>query len=147
AHVVAGSDRRGGASFSDGRELGFELVGADPLSDLALLRAESGDLVPAELGDAERLRVGQLVVAIGNPHGFGSSVTAGVVSALGDGPAARAGVRIGDLIVALGGVPVEDVSTLQRLMVSELIDAQTTISIARTETLLELPLVAEELAA
>jgi len=83
AHVVAGPGRRGRAAFTDGRELAFQIVGQDPLSDLALLRAESGGLRPAELGDAGRLRVGQLVVAIGNPHGFAGSVTAGVVSALG----------------------------------------------------------------
>ena len=83
AHVVNGSTRRGRASFVDGRELRFEVVGADPHADLAVLRAEADDLVPAELGDAERLRVGQLVVAIGNPNGFAGSVTAGVVSALG----------------------------------------------------------------
>jgi len=71
------------ASFVDGRELDAEVVGTDPLSDLAVLRARDGGLDPAELGDAEALRVGQLVVAIGNPHGFGSSITAGVVSALG----------------------------------------------------------------
>jgi serine protease Do len=83
AHVVAGGRGRGRASFVDGRELDFSVVGADPLSDLAVLRAEARDLVAAELGDAERLRVGQLVVAIGNPNGFAGSVTAGVVSALG----------------------------------------------------------------
>jgi S1-C subfamily serine protease len=82
AHVVEGS-RRGVASFSDGREVKVSLVGADPLSDLAVLRAEQGDFAAAALGDATGLRVGQLVVAIGNPQGFASSVTAGVVSGLG----------------------------------------------------------------
>src|SRR5512132_4344098 len=83
AHVVARSDGRGRASFVDGRELPFDVVGSDPHSDLAVLRADADDVTPAELGDAERLRVGQLVVAIGNPNGFAGSVTAGVVSALG----------------------------------------------------------------
>jgi S1-C subfamily serine protease len=83
AHVVAGSDEPARASFVDGRELEMKVVGTDPLSDLAVLRADDGGLVPAELGDAEGLRVGQLVVAIGNPNGFAHSVTAGVVSALG----------------------------------------------------------------
>ena len=82
AHVVEGSTG-GGASLVDGRDLRFTVVGRDPLSDLAVLRADASDLTPAELGDAERLRVGQLVVAIGNPMGFSGSVTAGVVSALG----------------------------------------------------------------
>ncbi len=82
AHVVARS-AGGRATFVDGRELRFEVVGADPHSDLAVLRADTQDLVAAELGDAEGLRVGQLVVAIGNPNGFASSVTAGVVSGLG----------------------------------------------------------------
>jgi serine protease Do len=89
AHVVGRSDIRGRATFGDGREERFEVVGRDPLSDLALLRSDGGDLVPAELGDAEQLRVGQLVVAIGNPNGLGGSVTAGVVSALGRSLPAR----------------------------------------------------------
>jgi S1-C subfamily serine protease len=256
AHVVARSDGRGRATFSDGGEVEFDVIGADPLSDLAVLRASGAGVVPAELGDAERLRVGQLVVAVGNPHGFAGSVTAGVVSALGrslptragsaariienviqtdaalnpgnsggaladargrvvgvntavagvglglavpingatrrivaalmsegrfrraylgvalgprplpprlarrldrascvevvevveDGPAALAGIRPGDLVVALDGQAVEDVSALQRLMVSELIDAQVTLTVARGDTLLELPVVARELA-
>ena len=83
AHVVDRSDGAVRASFVDGREVEAKLVGTDPLSDLAVLRVENSDLAPAELGDAESLRVGQLVVAIGNPNGFASSVTAGVVSALG----------------------------------------------------------------
>jgi serine protease Do len=82
AHVVQRS-RKVRASFTDGRELAAEIVGSDPLSDLAVLRTEDAALHAADLGDAEKLRVGQLVVAIGNPHGFGGSVTAGVVSALG----------------------------------------------------------------
>jgi S1-C subfamily serine protease len=96
AHVVGGGRGRGRgrASFVDGRELDFSVVGADPLSDLAVLRAQAGDLVPAELGDAEHLRVGQLVVAIGNPHGFGGSVTAGVVSALGRSLPTRSGANV-----------------------------------------------------
>ena len=89
AHVVGRSDIRGRATFGDGREERFEVVGRDPLSDLALLRSEGEGLAPAELGDAEQLRVGQLVVAIGNPHGLGGSVTAGVVSALGRSLPAR----------------------------------------------------------
>jgi S1-C subfamily serine protease len=256
AHVVAGSEGRGRASFSDGREHEFEVVGADPLSDLAVLRVGDGTLVPAELGDAETLRVGQLVVAIGNPNGFAGSVTAGVVSALGrslptsaagsarliedviqtdaalnpgnsggalanargavvgintavagvglglavpinsatrriiaalmtggrvrraylgaglaarplpprlartlgrrdcveivqlvpGGPAERAGLEAGDLIVALGETPVEDVPGLQRLMVGELIDTPVTVTVGRRDRLLELPLVPVELA-
>ena len=91
AHVVAGPRRSGRAAFVDGREIGFRVVGSDALSDLAVLRAEADDLTPAVLGDASGLRVGQLVVAIGNPHGFAGSVTAGVVSALGRSLPARSG--------------------------------------------------------
>jgi serine protease Do len=91
AHVVAGTGTRVRASFVDGSDLHATVIGADPLSDLAVLRAESARLDPAELGDAATLRVGQLVVAIGNPHGYAGSVTAGVVSALGRSLPARAG--------------------------------------------------------
>ena len=250
AHVIERTDGTGEASFVDGRELAFEVVGADPLSDLAVLRLETRDAPPAELGDAERLRVGQLVVAIGNPHGFAGSVTAGVVSALGrslpvrtrrqfrvvenviqtdaalnpgnsggaladgdgcvigintavagvglglavpidettrrivgalmsegrfrrayigiaggsrplpprlatrlgrgtaveivevaeDSPAAAAGLRPEDMIVALDGVPVEGVDDLQRLMVGELIGSTATATVIRRGEELAVPL-------
>jgi len=79
---VEGSTR-GGASYVDGWETGFDVIGRDPLSDLAVLKTSDGEAPAAELGDASRLVVGQLVVAVGNPLGFSGSVTAGVVSALG----------------------------------------------------------------
>ncbi|MFL5929750.1 MAG: S1C family serine protease [Gaiellaceae bacterium] len=256
AHVVARS-RSGRASLADGSDLSFEVVGADPLSDLAVLRADGDSLVAAELGDAETLRVGQLVVAIGNPNGFAGSVTAGVVSALGrslptrsganvrvvdnviqtdaalnpgnsggaladgrgcvvgvntavagvglglavpindatrrivaalmaegrfrraylgiggqerplppriakevgrargvevsevvaDAPAAAAGLRPGDVIVAVDGSAVEGMSELQRVMVSERIGSPVRFTVARHERLLEIDVVPRELAA
>jgi S1-C subfamily serine protease len=82
AHVVAGGSGLS-ATFSDGRELSAEVVGSDALSDLAVVRVDARDLAPAQLGDADDLRVGQLVVAIGSPMGLAGTVTAGVVSALG----------------------------------------------------------------
>jgi S1-C subfamily serine protease len=90
AHVVEGA-RGGVAAFLDGRELEFTVVGSDRLSDLAVVRVTAHDLVPATLGDADRLRVGQLVVAVGTPLGYGGSVTAGVVSALGRSMVTRSG--------------------------------------------------------
>lgn len=257
AHVVAGSADTGRASLSDGRDVEFALVGADPLSDLAVLRLAAGSFAPAKLGDAERLRVGQLVVAIGNPNGFAGSVTAGVVSALGrslptrsgtnvrlvdnviqtdaalnpgnsggaladgrgrvvgintavagiglglavpintatrqiiaalmhegrfrraylgvggqqrplpprlarelerngcvevvqvvdDAPAARAGVRPGDLIVAVDDQPVETMTELQRLLIGERIGASVTFTVARHERVFDVVVVPRELAA
>ena len=82
AHVVA----QGGsasASFLDGTEYDVDVVGADPLSDLAVARAKGATVEPVRIGNAEHLRVGQLVVAVGNPLGFSGSVTSGVVSGLG----------------------------------------------------------------
>ena len=82
AHVVA--DAAGGtASLPDGREWSFEVVGRDALSDLAVVRIPATSLPAVALGDAEQLRVGQLVVAVGSPLGFTASVTAGIVSGLG----------------------------------------------------------------
>jgi serine protease Do len=257
AHVVAGTAGAGRASFSDGRDVEFAVVGADQLSDLAVLRLADGAFAAAELGDAEPLRVGQLVVAIGNPNGFAGSVTAGVVSALGrslptrsganvrvvdnviqtdaalnpgnsggaladgrgrvvgintavagvglglavpintatrqivaalmtegrfrraylgiggqqrplpprlarelgrtgcievgevveDAPAARAGVRPGDLIVAVDAHPVETMAELQRLLVGERIGEPVTFTVARHERVLEIAVVPLELAA
>jgi len=100
AHVVQGSNR-GTAAFTTGDEAPFEVVGADRLSDLAVVRAAGNGYQPATLGDAGRLRVGQLVIAIGNPLGFEGSVSAGVVSALGRSLMASAGPGarlLGDVI-------------------------------------------------
>jgi S1-C subfamily serine protease len=82
AHVV-GRAQGGTALFSDGTTASFTVVGADPLSDLAVVRANGPTPPPAELGEADQLAVGQLVVAVGSPLGLAGSVTAGVVSALG----------------------------------------------------------------
>ena len=258
AHVVEGTTGTGQASFADGSDVEFAVIGADLLSDLAVLRLGGGGaFTAAELGDAEQLRVGQLVVAIGNPHGFAGSVTAGVVSALGrslptrsgatvrvvdnviqtdaalnpgnsggaladgrgrvvgintavagvglglavpinaatrqiigalmnegrfrraylgiagqqrplpprlarelgrtgcvevgevvdDAPAARAGLRPGDLIVAVDGQPVETMGELQRLLVGERIGASVTFTVGRHERILDVVVVPHELAA
>lgn len=97
AHVVHGSDE-GTASFSDGRTFDFDVVGRDALSDLAVIRARASELTPATLGDSGKLRVGQLVVAVGNPLGYSGSVTAGVVSALGRSFATHRGRLVEDVI-------------------------------------------------
>src|ERR1700704_2268758 len=82
AHVVAQAGTAS-ASFIDGTEYDLDVVGADPLSDLAVARARAATLEPIPIGNADQLRVGQLVVAVGNPMGFSGSVTSGVVSGLG----------------------------------------------------------------
>jgi S1-C subfamily serine protease len=100
AHVVGGHSS-GTATFADGTATPFHVIGADPLSDLAVVRADGPTPPPAKLGNASDLRVGQLVVAVGNPLGLAGSVTAGVVSALGRSLPTRSGgmLRIIDDVI------------------------------------------------
>src|SRR6516162_5342193 len=100
AHVV-GNAEAGKLSFSDGSEVSFHVVGSDPLSDLAVIRADGATPPPVRLGEASALQVGQLVVAVGNPLGLAGSVTAGVVSGLGRSLPTRAGenVRVIDDVI------------------------------------------------
>ncbi|GLW66385.1 serine protease [Actinomadura rubrobrunea] len=93
AHVVGGA-RSGQAAFADGTTTSFTVVGTDPLSDLAVVRADGDTPGPVTLGDSDELVVGQLVVAVGNPLGLAGSVTAGVVSALGRSLPARSGTAV-----------------------------------------------------
>jgi S1-C subfamily serine protease len=100
AHVVQGA-QGGRAAFADGREMAFTVVGRDPLSDLAVVRAAGSDLPVVTLGDADRVRVGQLVIAVGSPLGLAGTVTAGVVSALGRALPVQAGrsVRVVENVI------------------------------------------------
>ncbi|MFG2847587.1 S1C family serine protease [Kitasatospora sp. NPDC048296] len=100
AHVVGHADA-GTLAFADGTSSPFHTIGADPLSDLAVLRADGPTPSPVTLGEATALRVGQLVVAVGNPLGLAGTVTAGVVSALGRSLPARSGsaVRVIDDVI------------------------------------------------
>jgi S1-C subfamily serine protease len=100
AHVV-GAAEAGRVAFADGSTVPFHVVGSDPLSDLAVIRADGATPAPARLGEASQLKVGQLVVAVGNPLGLAGSITAGVVSALGRSLPTRAGsnVRIIDDVI------------------------------------------------
>ena len=97
AHVVAGAEHVE-VAFGDGTELSARVVGRDPLSDLAVLRADGSTPAPVPWGDASTLRVGQLVVALGNPLGLAGSVTAGVVSGLGRSLPTQAGRVVDEVI-------------------------------------------------
>lgn len=97
-HHVAGDASEIKISLIDGRETNAELIGSDPHTDIAVIRANVGDLPTVNIGDSESLRPGQLVIAIGNPFGFQNTVTAGVVSALGRSMRTESGRLIDNVI-------------------------------------------------
>jgi S1-C subfamily serine protease len=97
SHVAHGADRIE-VTLADGRQYEAQLIGDDPDTDLAVIRINGSNLVPAVLGESQKIRVGQVAIAIGNPYGFQSTVTAGVVSALGRSLRAASGRLMDDVI-------------------------------------------------
>lgn len=97
SHVVHGASELH-VLLQDGTRAGAQLIGSDPHTDLAIIRIEPSGLIPAVLGDSSQLRPGQVVVAVGNPYGFDTTVTAGVVSAVGRSLRAESGRLIDNLI-------------------------------------------------
>src|SRR5438105_6790654 len=140
AHVVAAGGTAS-ASFIDGTEHDVDVVGADPLSDLAIVRARTDTLHPVRIGNADQLRVGQLVVAIGNPMGFSGSVTSGVVSGLGRSLA----TADGNVIVSVGDVGVRKAGDLQRLMVEAKIGSRLALEVMRGDQIITRTVVPVEL--